>query len=107
MKFLHSVPHTFIFDRNSPNPVVLVDDDDDSILLLQLLLKRSYVKNPIQIITDGEQAIRYFQNLLPRPKKSHPLIIFLDLKLPRYTGILKCSPGFGLSRCLKNYPSSS
>ena len=87
MNALSKPTSPFVFNISGLNPVLLVDDDDDAILLIQLLLKRSGITSPVHITTDGEKAMAYFEELINDTSLPHPQVVFLDLKLPRTSGL--------------------
>ena len=73
------------------NRVILVaEDSDDDIDLLKIAFRRLGVKNPIQIVRDGQEVIDYLSGTgeyADRLRFPVPAIMFLDLKMPRKTGL--------------------
>jgi CheY-like chemotaxis protein len=66
-------------------PVLLVEDNPVDIDLTQRAFARRKLANPIQVARDGEEALAY----IPRWEAGEPtpLLILLDLKLPRVSGL--------------------
>lgn len=74
-----------------PNRVILVaEDSEDDVDLLKIAFRRLGIKNPIQVVRDGQEAIDYLSRsgeFTDRQRYPFPAIIFLDLKMPRKTGL--------------------
>lgn len=71
--------------RNSNLPILLVEDNPvDVDLTLRAFSKRN-LTNPINVARDGEEAINWIKRWEQGEKI--PLVILLDLKLPRYSGL--------------------
>jgi len=74
---------------NSPETILLVEDDPNDAFFLKRALKKTRPDLPLQLLTDGEQALDYLNG---HPKYSDraayplPSLIFLDLKLPYFSG---------------------
>ena len=66
-------------------PVLLVEDNPVDIDLTKRASALRKLTNPIQVARDGEEALAY----IPRWKAGEPtpLLILLDLKLPRVSGL--------------------
>lgn len=67
------------------NPILLVEDNPmDADLTLRAFAKRK-LANPVHLARDGEEALAW----LPRWEAGEPtpLVILLDLKLPRVSGL--------------------
>ena len=66
-------------------PVLLVEDNPVDIDLTKRAFARRKLTNPIEVARDGEEALAY----IPRWKAGEPtpLLILLDLKLPRVSGL--------------------
>src|SRR4051812_47932983 len=73
------------------NRVILVaEDSEDDVDLLKIAFRRLAVKNPLQVARDGQQAVDYISGAgkySDRQRYPLPAIIFLDLKMPRKTGL--------------------
>jgi CheY-like chemotaxis protein len=73
-----------------PGTILLIEDDAADASLLIRAFKRSGVANPIRHLRDGEEALAYFEgigDLADRDKNPLPILILLDLKLPRMSGL--------------------
>jgi CheY-like chemotaxis protein len=69
--------------------ILLVEDNEDDVFAMRRALKLSHVANPLQVATDGQQAMDYLRGdgtYANREQFPLPFLIFLDLKLPYYTG---------------------
>jgi CheY-like chemotaxis protein len=71
-------------------PILLVEDDYNDVLLIQRAFRKVEIEPPLAIVSDGDEAIAY----LTRQGKytdtetyPTPLMILLDLKLPRRSGL--------------------
>src|SRR5215813_14443808 len=73
-----------------PGTILLIEDDATDANLLIRAFKKSGVANPIRHLRDGEDALAYFEGigeLADRGKNPLPILILLDLKLPRMSGL--------------------
>ena len=73
-----------------PGTVLLVENDSNDVLLMQRAFRRAQVVNPVQVADDGEDAISYLSGQGPYADRTRfplPILIVLDLKLPRKTGL--------------------
>ena len=76
--------------ENQPGTILLIEDDAADASLLIRAFKKSGVTNPIRHLKDGEDALAYFEGigeLADRGKNPLPILILLDLKLPRMSGL--------------------
>lgn len=81
--------------------VLLVEDNPDDVLLTNRAFKRANLINPIQVVDDGDRAVAYLSGAPPfddRGRFPLPVLILLDLKLPRRSGLevlkwLRAVPG--------------
>jgi CheY-like chemotaxis protein len=70
--------------------ILLVEDDPNDVMLVKRAFEKANIVNPIQVVDNGEDAQDY---LLGEGKFSDrqnfplPVIILLDLKLPRRSGL--------------------
>jgi len=71
-------------------PILLVEDNYNDVLLIQRAFRKAKIEPPMSIVSDGDEAIAY----LARQGKYGdteqypvPLLILLDLKLPRRSGL--------------------
>lgn len=65
-------------------PILLVEDNPDDEGLALRALKKSGVRNPVVVARDGEEAVQKLPSLV---EASVPILILLDLKLPKLSGI--------------------
>src|SRR5690242_930042 len=74
-----------------PNRVILVaEDSEDDVDLLKIAFRRLGIKNPVQVVKDGQEAIDYLSRTgeyADQQRFPFPGILFLDLKMPRKTGL--------------------
>lgn len=66
-------------------PVLLVEDNPIDVDLTKRAFARRHLANPIEVARDGEEALSW----IPRWEagEATPLLILLDLKLPRVSGL--------------------
>ncbi|MDX2111310.1 MAG: response regulator [Verrucomicrobiota bacterium] len=70
--------------------ILLVEDDPADVFLTQRAFRLSQIINPLIVVRDGEEAISYLigeGKYAEREKYPLPRLIFLDLKLPRMSGL--------------------
>ncbi|MDB6028604.1 MAG: response regulator with CheY-like receiver domain and winged-helix DNA-binding domain [Verrucomicrobiales bacterium] len=76
---------------NSPQSIILLAEDEvNDVLLMKRAFGKVKLINPVQVVSDGEQTIAYLQGQDPfqnREKYPLPMLILLDLKLPRRSGL--------------------
>lgn len=71
-------------------PILLVDDNEDDVFFMKRALKSAGINHPLQVAADGEMAIQYLKGegaFASRADYPLPCFVFLDLKLPRRSGI--------------------
>jgi two-component system response regulator len=71
-------------------PVLLVEDNPDDAALTLRAFRRNHIANEIIVAEDGVEALDYLHargKWTGRDRDELPLLILLDLKLPRKTGI--------------------
>lgn len=71
-------------------PIMLVEDDYNDVLLIQRAFRKANIQPPMSIVSDGDEAILYLQGAekyANRELYPIPLLILLDLKLPRRSGL--------------------
>ena len=71
--------------RNSHQPILLVEDNPLDIDLTRRAFKKQKLTNPLDIARDGEEAISWISRW--EAGEPLPLIILLDLKLPKIGGL--------------------
>lgn len=70
--------------------ILLVEDDPNDVLLIQRAFRRANLVNPLQVVQDGEAAVLYLGgqgSYADRDRYPLPILILLDLKLPRLSGL--------------------
>ncbi len=70
--------------------ILLVEDNPDDEELTILALARSKVTNRVVVVRDGAEALAYLfrtGGYDQRPADEEPVIVLLDLKLPKLTGL--------------------
>lgn len=70
--------------------ILLVEDNPDDILLIQRAFRRANLSNPLQWVTDGDAAVAYLSgdgDYTDRDSHPLPMLMLLDLKLPRRSGL--------------------
>jgi CheY-like chemotaxis protein len=70
--------------------ILLVEDNPTDVLLIQRAFTKAKLANPVHILSDGDQAIEYLEgtgDYGDRTKYPLPVLILLDLKLPRRSGL--------------------
>ena len=70
--------------------ILLVEDSEDDIVLVRRAFKKCRIANPVHVVTNGESAIEYLAGQSHYADRTHhplPLLILLDLKLPKKSGL--------------------
>lgn len=70
--------------------ILLVEDDSNDILFIQRAFRQANLNNTIHIVRDGDDAVAYLSGegiYTSRETYPLPLLILLDLKLPRRSGL--------------------
>jgi len=70
--------------------ILIVEDDDDDVMLIRRAFKQSKIMNNLRFIADGQTAIDYLAGHgehADRKAFPLPILILLDLKLPRKSGL--------------------
>jgi len=73
----------------APRTVLVVEDNEDDVFALKRAFRKANLPLPLQVVTDGQQALDYMSGAGRfRDRDAFPLpsLIFLDLKLPFFTG---------------------
>lgn len=71
-------------------PILLVEDDYNDVLLIQRAFRKANIKPSVSTVSDGDEAVLYLQGkekYADRAQYPLPLLILLDLKLPRRSGL--------------------
>jgi CheY-like chemotaxis protein len=74
----------------SNQPILLVEDDENDVMLLQRAFRRAAIVNPLQVVRHGDDAVAYLEGtgeFADRQLHPLPVLMLLDLKLPRRTGL--------------------
>jgi CheY-like chemotaxis protein len=69
--------------------MLVVEDDPNDAFFLKRALHKVRPDQPLQFVTDGEQALNYLSGQLQYSDRGSyplPVTIFLDLKLPYFSG---------------------
>jgi CheY-like chemotaxis protein len=64
-------------------PILLVEDNSDDVELTVMALSQERIANPIELARDGAEAIERLEDR----SRQVPLLVLLDLKLPRISGL--------------------
>jgi CheY-like chemotaxis protein len=70
--------------------VLLVEDNPTDVLLIRRAFDQAKMANPIHVVSDGDAAVDYLSGAgeySDRTKFPLPILILLDLKLPRRSGL--------------------
>lgn len=70
--------------------ILLVEDNPDDVDLTLRALKKNNIKNKVIIAKDGVEALDYFHGTgmhAGRDSKDQPVVVMLDLKLPKISGM--------------------
>ncbi len=70
--------------------ILLVEDSEDDVFFMRGAFQRARVTNPLQIVTDGDEAVAYLDGHGPyrdRERFPTPFAVFLDLNLPKRSGL--------------------
>lgn len=71
-------------------PILLVEDNENDVLLIKRAFRKAKIAPPMAIATDGDEALAYLARTgeyADGQKYPIPLLILLDLKLPRRSGL--------------------
>ncbi len=71
-------------------PILLVEDDYTDVLLIQRAFRKDKIKPVISTVADGDEAIAFLTRqgqYADRELYPTPLLMLLDLKLPRRSGL--------------------
>jgi CheY-like chemotaxis protein len=70
--------------------ILLAEDDPNDVLLIQRALQMSNIANPLQVVRDGADAVAYLNGDLQyadRERFPLPVLLVMDLKMPRKSGL--------------------
>ena len=71
-------------------PILLVEDNYNDVLLIQRAFRKAKIQPSMSIVSDGDRAIAYLAKEGEYADSDcfpEPLLILLDLKLPRRSGL--------------------
>ena len=71
-------------------PILLVEDDYNDVLLIQRAFRKAKINPVISTVADGDEAIAFLTRqgqYADRELYPTPLLMLLDLKLPRRSGL--------------------
>lgn len=69
--------------------ILLVEDSSDDVFFMEYGLKKAQIDNPVHVVSDGQAAVDYLSGAGKYGNRADyplPTIIFLDLKLPCFSG---------------------
>lgn len=70
--------------------ILLVEDDPNDVLLIRRAFAKANLANPLHVVGDGDAAVAYLSGAAPygdRERHPMPVLVLLDLKLPRKSGL--------------------
>jgi DNA-binding response OmpR family regulator len=70
--------------------ILLVEDDPNDVFLLRRAFRKAKLENAVQVVADGDTAVAYLAGqgaFADRARYPLPILILLDLKLPRRSGL--------------------
>ncbi|HEY0456126.1 MAG TPA: response regulator [Verrucomicrobiae bacterium] len=73
-----------------PQHILLAEDEDNDVFFIKRAFQKALVTNPIHRVRDGEEAQCYLAGKGPfsdREKFPLPLMLLLDLKMPKISGL--------------------
>jgi CheY-like chemotaxis protein len=74
----------------SQQSILLIEDDPNDVLLTRRAFARLNILNPLHVVEDGDHAVAYLEgggDYADRSRFPLPVLILLDLKLPRRSGL--------------------
>ena len=77
-------------NKDTEKIILLVEDNEDDAFFTQQALKQAGVQNKHLLVRDGAEALDYLGGtgkFMDRDKFPFPGLVFLDLKLPYYSGL--------------------
>ena len=82
--------------------LLVVEDEANDRFLIERAVRKARILNPLQMVTNGEEAVSYLTGegaFADRAAHPLPILVLLDLKLPRRSGIevlswIRASPRF-------------
>jgi CheY-like chemotaxis protein len=86
--------------------ILLVEDNPTDVMLIRRAFDKARFANPVQVLADGDAAVDYLAGEGPYADRQQfplPIMILLDLKLPRRSG-LEVLQWLRLQETLKRIP---
>ena len=74
----------------SSQTILIVEDNDDDVALIRRAFKQCKISNDLKFLADGQTAVEYLAGegqYKDRDTYPLPILILLDLKLPRKSGL--------------------
>ena len=75
---------------HGPGTILLVEDDENDLELFMRAYGKARIANPIQRVANGDDAVAYIAGdgkYADRDEHPLPVLVLLDLKLPRRSGL--------------------
>jgi DNA-binding response OmpR family regulator len=76
--------------NQAPSTILLVEDDENDLELFMRAYAKAHVTNPIQRVANGDEAVAYLAGegkYADRAAYPVPVLVLLDVKLPRRSGL--------------------
>jgi CheY-like chemotaxis protein len=70
--------------------ILLVEDNSTDVMLIQRAFEKAKLANPVHVVSDGDAAVDYLAGsgkYADRAQFPLPILLLLDLKLPRRSGL--------------------
>jgi CheY-like chemotaxis protein len=70
--------------------ILLIEDNGDDVALIRRAFKKCNIINPLQVLSDGDRVVDYLAGhgaYADRDRYPLPVLIVLDLKLPKKSGL--------------------
>lgn len=67
--------------------ILIVDDDEVDIRAVRRAFRELGIANPVHVANDGIEALRLLRGEGGRDRLARPILILLDLRLPRMSGM--------------------
>jgi len=70
--------------------LLVVEDEPEDRFLISRAMRKAQIANPVQMVADGDEAVAYLEGggkFADRSLYPLPLMVLLDLKLPKRSGL--------------------
>jgi len=70
--------------------ILLAEDNEDDVFMMKRAFRKAQISNPLYAVGDGELVLEYLEGrgeFADRTKFPFPLIMFLDLNMPKKSGL--------------------